>query len=143
MSAGAVTPQEWADWLQAFRVIHAVVDADLPLHMARDAFLAADLDALPAPRACPAADAFAGSLRTPEQRHGAAYVLHGAHRRGGQVLARVLAGAGLPNGHVVYPVPAEAEAFVKGCRDRADLAEAARATFAALLSTMDEIEARA
>jgi hypothetical protein len=40
---------------------------------------------------------------------------------------------------VVYPLPSEAEAFVKNMRERADLAEPAIATFRALLAVMDEI----
>jgi hypothetical protein len=43
---------------------------------------------------------------------------------------------------VIYPLPAEVEAMVKALRDRAELAEDARAVFAGLLAVMDEIEAR-
>ena len=73
---------------------------------------------------------------------GAAYVLHGAHRRGGRVLASTMGKAGLPTAHVIYPLPAEVEALVKALRDRADLASGARAVFAGLLAVMDEIEVR-
>ena len=143
MSAGTITSQEWADWLEAFRVIHLAVDSILPAHMAREALLRADLALLPRPMSSPAAWFHAASLTTQAQREGAAYVTHGAHRRGGQVLARTMGAAGLPTAHVAYPLPAAAEEFVKGCRERMDLAEPAIATFRALLAVMDEIEARA
>jgi hypothetical protein len=140
MSAGIITRQEWADWLEAFRVIHITVDPILPPHMTREGLLRADLALLPAPRSSDAAWTYAASLATQAQREGAAYVLHGAHRRGGAMLARTMGAAGLPTAHVAYPMPAEAETFVRGCRERDDLAEPARATFAALLAVMDEIE---
>jgi hypothetical protein len=146
MSAGTVSPQEWADWLAAFRAIHQAIDPHMPLHLARVALLDADIAAMQAvhgvaARESHAAHVFADSLDTEEARLGAAYVLHGAHRRGGAVLARIMSGAGLPTAHVFYPLPAATEEFVKGLRERTDLAEAATATFQALLAVMDEIAA--
>jgi heme oxygenase len=142
MTAGTVTRQEWADWLAAFRAVHVVIDPHHPAHMARVALLDADLALLPKPWDGKAAQALADSLTTPQAIEAAAYVLHGAHRRGGRVLASTMGKAGLPTAHVVYPMPAEVEALVKSLRDRADLADGARAVFAGLLAVMDEIEAR-
>lgn len=144
MSAGTVTPQEWADWLAAFRAIHRVIDPHLPLHLTRVALLDADLAAMQAEhgvtgREPEAARRFAYWLTTEDARLGAAYVLHGAHRRGGAVLIKTMASLRYVTGHVVYPLPSEAEAFVKNMRERADLAEPATATFRALLAVMDEI----
>jgi len=142
MTAGTVTRQEWADWLAAFRAVHVVIDPHHPAHMARLALLDADLALLPAPRDGQAADMLAATLTTPTSIAAAAYVLHGAHRRGGRVLASTMGKAGLPTAHVIYPLPAEVETLVKALRDRADLADGARAVFAGLLAVMDEIEAR-
>ena len=142
MQGGTVTPQEWADWLNAFRALHLVVDAALPAHMARDAALGADLAMLPRPHVSPAAQHFAARLARAETVEGAAYVLHGAHRSGGRVLAPKMAKRGLPTLHVTYADPDAVQAVVAGWRDRADLAEQARETFAALLRVMDEIEGR-
>ena len=142
MTAGTVSRQEWADWLAAFRALHITIDPHHPAHMTRVALLDADLALLPAPRAGQAADRLAATLATPTSIAAAAYVLHGAHRRGGRVLAATMAKASLPAAHVIYPLPAEVEALVKSLRDRADLADGARAVFAALLAVMDEIEAR-
>jgi heme oxygenase len=144
MSAGTVTPQEWADWLAAFRAIHRVIDPHLPLHLTRVALLDADLAMMQAEhrvigRAPEAARQFAEELTTEDARLGAAYVLHGAHRRGGAVLAKTMASLRYATAHVFYPLPAEAEAFVKQLRDRSELADAATATFHALLLSMDEI----
>jgi threonine dehydrogenase-like Zn-dependent dehydrogenase len=142
MTAGTVTRQEWADWLAAFRAVHVVIDPHHPAHMARVALLDADMALLPAPRVGNAADILAATLTTPTSIAAAAYVLHRAHRRGGRVLASKMGKAGLPTAHVVYPMPAEVEALVKSLRDRADLADGARAVFAGLLVVMDEIEGR-
>jgi hypothetical protein len=144
MSAGTVTAQEWADWLAAFRAIHRVIDPHLPLHLTRVALLDADLTAMQVEHGVVghepnAAVRFAHFLTTEDARLGAAYVLHGAHRRGGAVLAKTMASLRFATAHVFYPLPAEAEAFVKQLRDRAELAKAATATFNALLLSMDEI----
>ena len=144
MSAGTVTPQEWADWLAAFRAIHGAIDPHLPLHLARVALLDADIEAMRVvhrvtAREPLAAMRFAHSLDGESARKGAGYVLHGAHRRGGAVLAKTMAGLRYATSHVIYPLPLEAEAFVKGLRERADLAEPATKTFHALLAVMDEI----
>jgi hypothetical protein len=144
MSVGAVTAQEWADWLAAFRVIHQAIDPHLPPHLTRVALLDADLAMMQSEhgvigRAPEAARKFAEGLTTEDARLGAAYVLHGAHRRGGAVLAKTMASLRFATAHVFYPLPAEAEAFVKQLRDRSELADAATATCNALLLSMDEI----
>jgi hypothetical protein len=145
MSAGTVTAQEWVDWLAGFRAIHQAIDPHLPLHLARVAGLDADIEAMWAvhgvdAREPLAATVFARSLNNESARMGAGYVLHGAHRRGGAVLAKTMAGLRYATGHVIYPLPSEAEAFVKNMRERADLAEPATETFRALLAAMDEIQ---
>jgi len=140
MAAGTITPQEWADWLAAFRAVHVVIDPIHPAHLARVALLDADLALLPSPRPGKAAQALADSLTSADAINAAGYVLHGAHRRGGRVLAATMGKAGLPTAHVAYPMPAEAEAFVKGLRDRTELADCAVAVFAGLLMVMDEID---
>lgn len=147
IQAGRVTRQEWADWLAAFRALHFVVDADLPAHMSRDAALAADLAVLPRPHVSRAAQRFAAQrfaavLAEAEETGGAAYVLHGAHRSGGRVLAPKMAKVGLPTHHVVYADPDAVQEIVRGWRGRTEWAEQARATFGCLLAVMDEIEAR-
>jgi hypothetical protein len=144
MSAGTVTAQEWADWLAAFRAIHRVIDPRLPPHLARVALLDADLAMMQAEhgvmgREPEAARNYAAWLTDESARLGAAYVLHGAHRRGGAVLAKTMASLRYATAHVFYPLPAEAEAFVKQLRDRSELAATATETFRVLLACMDEI----
>lgn len=141
--SGAVTRQEWADWLDAFSVLHHVVDAALPQHMDRAAPLASDLAMLPRPRLSRAALSFAAALGTAQDTSGAAYVLHGAHRSGGRVISPKMAKLGLPTQHVVYADPDAVQVIVRGWRAREDLTRQARATFGCLLAVMDEIEARA
>jgi hypothetical protein len=138
MVNGAVTPQEWADWLWAMRCLHSVVDAALPEHMARDAVLCADLSVLPPARASRAAMAFAASL-IGHDTTGAAYVLHGAHCSGGRVLAPKMAKRGLPTAHTSYRYPESVRAWLAEARSKAECAGQARATFACLLKVMDEI----
>jgi len=143
MAKADVTPQEWADWLGAFRVLHSVIDRTLPLHMARDAVLAADLALLPAANPVSAALRFAADLAEQNDRVGAGYVLHGAHRSGGRMMAPRLAAFGLPCAHISYPDQAAAQEWVRLARERGDAAPQARKTFECLLAVMDEIKARA
>ena len=142
MAAGAITAQEWADWLAAFRAIHVAIDPHNPAYMARVALLDADLALLPAPRPGRAAHDLAASLTTPESVSAASYVLHGAHRRGGRVLVKIMGKAGLPTAHVFYDLPGAAEEFVKAHRVRSDLAGEARRVFGGLLRVMDELDSQ-
>lgn len=142
MLAGRVSPQEWADWLAAFHVVHLVIDRTLPAHYTRAPLLLADFAALPPPRLPLAAAAYAAGLHAPGDILGACYVLHAAHRRGGRAKAQVMRAAGLSTRHIEYEREAEVETFIRTLRDRADLIAPARAAFGAMLATMDEIEAR-
>jgi hypothetical protein len=143
MSAGTVSEQVWCDWLEALRVIHKAIDYWVPPYVQVAGELTFDLvDMLPlTPRDLLAPHVFAASLDTPERAAGAAYVLVGAHRRGGQMMERSFAKAGrtLPNRHVRFQDPAAAEAFVKALRLKGVLTDAARDTFQCLLDTMGEI----
>ena len=141
MITGALTPQDWADWLWALRALHMIVDISLPASMARDTSLSADLASLPSARASAAALTFAASL-VGGDTCGAAYVLHGAHRSGGRVLAPKMAKRGLPTAHTCYLHPDHAQAWLAKARARADWAPQARDTFTCLLRVMDEIVAR-
>lgn len=141
MSKGNVTPQEWADWLWAFRCLHSVVDQSLPAHMARDGLLNADLSVLPAARPSAAALTFAASL-VGHDVTGAAYVLHGAHRSGGRVMAPILVKRGLPCGHISYVESAKAKDWIAQARTQVHFTPSARETFGCLLAIMDEIKER-
>lgn len=138
MVGGSITPQEWADWLWAMRVLHQVVDHDLPESMERQALLSADLSVLPPARPSRAAMQFAWKL-IGEDSTGAAYVLHGAHCSGGRVLAPKMAKRGLPTSHTSYRDPEVVKAWLGSVRGKAVYADQARATFQCLLDVMDEI----
>lgn len=145
MAAGNITGAEWAGWLTAFRTLHQVVDPALPAHMHRDTLLAADLSVLPPVPPSRAALSFARDLCDADNSAdttGAAYVLHGAHRSGGRLLAPTLVKRGLPCAHITYRDPDAVQAWVKTIRARDDLADQARATFTCLLAVMDEIVVR-
>lgn len=141
MVSGAVTPQQWADWLWAMRCLHSVVDAELPAHMARDALFGADLLVLPKACASRAALRYAREL-IGQDCTGTAYVLHGAHHSGGRVLAPKMAKRGLPSLHTIYLDAAAAKAWIVTARSTLEATQQARATFQCLLAVMDEIEAR-
>ena len=143
MSAGTVSEQVWCDWLGALHVLHRAIDPWVPTPAQVAGNLTLDLlEMLPlVPRPIAAARAYAATLDCVQAVAGAAYVLVGAHRRGGQMMERTFAKVGrtLPNRHVKFADPAGAEAFVKELRLRGDLAAPARQTFRCLLDTMDEI----
>ena len=147
MVRGEVMAQEWADWLAAFWALHDVVDPILPRHMARGYLLQADLGWLRTehgvvgPREPRAAKGFAALLDSDTDKLGAAYVLHGAHRKGGPVLRKKLSLIGLPSAHTHYDRPADADKWVNELAAQRDLTPAARDTFAALLAVMDEVQA--
>jgi hypothetical protein len=146
MVDGTITPQEWADWLHAHWVIQMAIDPHLPENLRRAPPLAADLmqllPVLPHPSSC--AEKYAETLNNVVDIFGAAYLLIGAHRRGGQVIERAMwkHGVQLPAGHIVFEDPKAAERFVKVLRDKVELAHGARRAFGVLYEVMNEIEAR-
>ncbi|MFU8777648.1 MAG: hypothetical protein ACNA7M_08250 [Roseovarius sp.] len=146
MVEATIEAQDWCDWLNALRVLHSAIDPHLPPYAQVTGELTLDLvEMLPmVPQPVNAAQAFAGTLQTPERIGGAAYVLVGAHRRGGRVTEKRFREAGrkLPMRHVRFFAPDPAEALVKSLRDMGQLASAASATFQCLLDVMDEIVAR-
>jgi heme oxygenase len=141
MVGGANTAQEWADWLWAMRCIHQISDTRLPAHMRRDAALSSDLALLPVANPSPAAIGFALSIHD-SNTLGVSYVLHGAHRSGGRVLAPKMAKRGLPSQHIIYSDPDAVQEWLDFAREQPQHVDMARATFAALLEVMNEIEAR-
>ena len=146
MINATITQQQWCDWLGALRLLHEKIDPHLPPYAQVSGELTLDMiDMLPLlPRPSVAAQSFAHTLDTPERIGGAAYVLVGAHRRGGRVTEKKFKDAGLdlPTRHVHFFAPAEAEALVKWLRDKTELADAATATFQCLLDVMEEIVER-
>jgi hypothetical protein len=142
MANGTVTRQEWADWLSAFRTLHLAVDAALPGHMARESVLFADLSVLPRARPSLAAMHFSCEILDKDTT-GAAYVLHGAHRSGGRVMAPKMAKRGFPTLHTCYRDPEAVKWWIDSIRGRMDMVDQARDTFGCLLAVMDEIEGRA
>lgn len=143
MVSGSISPEAWADWLWAMRALHLVIDPPLPAHMDRHGPLTADLAVLPPARVSAVALTFAAYLAArPDVTVGAAYVLHGAHRSGGRVLAPKMAKRGLPTNHTSYRHPDAVRDWLGGVRDLRDAAGQARATFGCLLAVMDEICAR-
>jgi hypothetical protein len=147
MVDGSITAQEWCDWLHAHWLIHQAIDPHLPAHVRRTDALAQDLlELLPCTAHwSPAADGFAVNVQgDPAMIFGAAYLLVGAHRRGGQVIERAMRekGVNLPSNHIVFEDPSAAELFVRDLRNRVELADGARRAFEVLYLVMEEIEAR-
>jgi hypothetical protein len=140
MVDGSIAPQQWADWLWSFRCLHQVVDVMLPAHMERDMLLNADLSVLPKANPSKRALEFAASL-VGHDVHGAAYVLHGAHRSGGRVIAPKMAKRGFPTSHTTYREPELVKEWIEKVKQNADYADQAIATFTCLLGVMDEIQA--
>jgi len=151
MFNGTITEQHWCDWLGVLYSIHSAIDPRLPVYAHVSGELTLDLVEMlpltPRPGPVAVADRFAASLTTPAQIAGTAYVLVGAHRRGGQMTRKRLleAGRSLPMRHVDFFAPKEAEALVKWLREIREptVTSAGRDTFALLLAAMNEIEGRA
>jgi heme oxygenase len=140
MADGSIGPQQWADWLGALLTVHQRIDPHLPAHCRRYSELLLDIrDSNATPRANIAAAEYASSLR---DVLGAAYVFTGAHLMGGAIMARKL-GDRLPVHHLTWGDRAEAIAYLRGLRERDDLADEAVRAFAAVIAIMDEIHAAA
>jgi heme oxygenase len=137
--AGGAPPVEWyTQWLQALHTIHSAVDPTLHPVLHRVERLEQDIAAMEVdvPQSKAAAQ-YAQSLNTDEELAGAAYVLTGAHLMGGEIMRRRL--TGYPTTHLEWDNRAIALGELKTLRSRTDIAQAARACFAALLAVMDEI----
>jgi hypothetical protein len=143
MVDGTVTAQQWADWLGALHVLHSALDPHLPPYAQVSGELTMDLmDMLPiVPNSVFAAHDFARTLTSPANIGGAAYVLVGAHRRGGRVIEKCLqkAGLALPMRHVRFFAADDAEALLRWLRNKDQLIKPAQATFIAILDVMEEI----
>jgi hypothetical protein len=149
LSKGEVTPGEYGRWLASLEAMHSVADMECPRSMSRAAGFVADRHALlanpqgawvPAKAAAAWRDtAWTANLIGNEPMLGAAYVLHGAHRTGGQIMRPIMTAKGMPTWHLYYPDMREAKRFVDDLRAREDLKQYARRTFDVLLACMDEI----
>jgi hypothetical protein len=146
MVDGTIVNQEWADWLHAHWTIQQVLDQHLPDYVRRtDAFARDLLEMLPTQaNHSPAAETFARTLVDPVAIFGAAYLLIGAHRRGGRVIEKAMRVAGrlLPSHHIEFADAQAAELFVRDLREKHHVADGARRAFAALIEILDEIEGR-
>lgn len=138
MSTGKPPVHWYGQWLRVLRTIHSVVDPTLSPVLYRVARIDQDLASLGVelPDNQAAID-YAVSLIKEPQIAGAAYVLTGAHLMGGEIMRRRL--EGFPTAHLEWDDRRKALDELKGLRSRDDIAEPARACFAALLAGMDEI----
>ncbi|QBF32133.1 hypothetical protein [Thalassococcus sp. S3] len=143
MMDGTISPQHWADWLNAQLTLQRVLDPYLPPAVQRSAALAGDLlSMLPiVARPNKAAQDHAERLTDIQSVFGAAYILIGSYKRGGRVIEKAMQAKGLdlPSSHVRFEDNADAERFVTRLRERRDLGDAAYRTFAAIIDIMDEI----
>jgi len=144
MVNGTIEPQEWADWLQAFMDLHKHVDCAFLHHMRRDWLLEADLKYMAklfGVVPCKSA-AVERAVNGGIGRLGAGYVLHGAHRRGGRVLAPIMTRIGMPTAHTFYGDPKDAENIIKWLAWQDEHVEDAQECFSVLLEVMGEITGR-
>ena len=139
MSDGSVDEQTWTDWLGCLFVVHSFLDYHLPIEMRRVFHVKADLHAMASrgftPRANNAALEFTAMRMKPDA---AAYVFGGAHLMGGAVMEKRL-GDRLPCEHLRWYDRRAAIDVWRPMRERDDLTQPARDTFAAILEMMDEI----
>ena len=140
--ASGTPPIEWyTAWIQALRQIHAVVDLSIPLSLGRVSKLDQDLEALESSiKPIEAADAYTSTLTNDLAIAGAGYVLTGAHLMGGEIMRRRL--QDYPTHHLEWDDRKVGLVGLQQLRDTPNITEQARACFSALLSCMDEIQAR-
>jgi hypothetical protein len=138
-----ITRQQWSDWLWSLKLLHEIVDFDLPYHMKRYDFFCNDLKYLPQPRPNTAALKYSVELcsryKNGRSIAGAAYVLHGAHFSGGRVMLPILTANEFPCSHIVYSNSKDARSWLYTVREQESEIEIARKTFYTLLCIMSEI----
>jgi len=145
MAHGDITLPEWADWLGAMQQVHLWLDPFLPPFLQRGGTLTFDLaQTLPTePRDVSASHHFMASMPTgPVKVGGAAYVLTGAHLRGGAVIRKRLIPKGFPCNHLRFHEPKLANDWIVALREAPYLEPGAHAAFESIIAIMDEIEGK-
>lgn len=140
MANGTMPEKWWVDWIHALKVIHEVIDENVPDSIKRVAELAADekactLEPIPTKVAAEYAESIRGKQ---DEIDAATYVLVGAHLMGGAITEKNI-GHRLPCEHVRWKDRAQSTRDWKPLRDRSDLVDSANRTFAVLIDVMDEI----
>jgi hypothetical protein len=142
MSRGNPPRQWYSDWLGCLEMVHTITDKDCSPVIRRADRMKRDIELMDVkPRTNTACIEYCNRLESdPILRQGALYVLTGAHLMGGEIMRRRL--QGYPVLHLEWDDRQEALGELKQYRERSELAPQARACFEALLSMMDEIEAK-
>lgn len=142
MAVGDITMKEYADWLGALSTIHEALDPNLPVALQRCGALMEDTLACLPEQGTPnkAASEFAKSLHDPVSIGGAAYIMIGAHFRGGAVIRKRMEPKGFPCRHLRFSDAAAADQFLKLLRPLEDLAPGAQRCFRATINVMEEIQ---
>jgi hypothetical protein len=140
---GDISRREYASWIHMqFVAHHEVLDRILPWHCQRGATLALDLAALlpDQPYVLSSVDGLREVLlESPYTGLAGAYVLMGAHLRGGAMIRPNLERAGLPVHHLYFDAPASAREYLRKLREFPALADEVDRVFRAVTTVMDEI----
>ena len=141
MLDGTIKDQHWCDWLEAMRMIHAAIDPYVPDYVKRAHTLQHDLmEMMPlVPNQFEVTKNFIKKLDNPVNIGGTAYILLGAHRRGGRVIEKSMKDKGLllPNNHIHFDDPSNSELYVRQLREYSHLKDGAELAFNTIIEIFD------
>jgi len=144
-SKGTLSRQSYTDWIFLQLTIHSLLDPLVPYYVQRAPYLMQDLaELLPCQgRSLKAAEELVKPFFTdvPAWALSAAYILNGAHLRGGQVVRKTLEPAGFPTHHLDFEDEAKAREWLRQQREHTHLAETDVLFFKGMIKAMDEIYA--
>jgi heme oxygenase len=140
MSTGKPPIIWYAAWVKALLQIHSHIDPHAPECIHRTDRLIKDNELLGDVPESVRANEYTRTLDNANAITGALYVLTGAHLMGGEIMRRRL--EGYPTAHLSWDERKDAIAELQILRTRGELGQEARDCFAALLSIMDEIQAK-
>ena len=153
MSAGELSPQEWADWMAAMLQIYLAVDPMLPVSGRRSHDLFMDLLKMKNAGVSPvqSVEALAVANRITlnptdiDYVGGVSYILLGANLRGGQLIRKALTAKGVDACSHLFFVEedkADGEVHLDALRSSKGVVNGAREMFTSIVAIMDEIWSR-
>lgn len=142
MAKGDISQTEYWHWLWELWLIHSKLDDFMPLECQRNRSLGWDMAKTDCAKTVINqinSDKHDFAAMSEADRRGWAYILTGAHFRGGAVIRKRMKPKGFSCRHLYFEKPEIVHTYLTDLREKPECADGARAAFAALTEIMDEI----
>ncbi len=143
MAKGDISQAEYWHWLWNLWLIHRDLDEYMPAESRRGMALGWDMaktDCKATIVAQLAVGVYDFANMSDAERGGWAYIMIGAHFRGGAVIRKRMEPKGFSCQHLRFEDPAKVNEYLVSLRERPECAEGARAAFKAIIEIMNRIE---